>query len=337
MARKANTALIGGFVLGAMLLAVACLIIFSGGKFFTQRQVFVAYFEESLKGLSIGSPVTFNGVQIGTVTDVKVVVDRDESKIWTPIFFEVEADRFQDRAGHRIKFAHGSPNVRHLIDRGMRARLEMQSFVTGQLAVSVDLHPGTPVHLTARRPELPEMPTIPSSSEKIARALENLPIEEIAVSLKKAVAGVDQLVNAPEVKDAVRSLNGAAGQLSQLARTVNAEVKPLVADVSRTLDTTRDALKDAQKLVRNVDGRVDPLADSVQQTLSNARATLDQAQVTIGGVNGLVADGSPLQQELQTTLKELSSAARSIRVLSDYLDQHPDSLVFGKPDASGVH
>ena len=103
-----------------------------------------------------------------------------------------------------------------------------------------------------------------------------------------------------------------------------------MADVSRTLDTTRDAVKDAQKLVRNVDGQVSPLAESVQKTLGTARATLDQAQVAIGGVNEVVADGSPLQQELQTTLKELSGAARSIRVLSDYLERHPDSLVFGK-------
>jgi paraquat-inducible protein B len=231
------------------------LIVFGGGKFFTQRQVFVAYFDESVKGLSIGAPVTFSGVKIGAVTNIKVVADPDQLKAWTPVFFEVEADTFEDSAGHRIKFQPGAPSLKHLIDRGMRAQLEMQSFVTGQLAVSLDLHPGTPIHLTGLRPEVPEMPTIPSSAEKFARALDNLPIEEIAASLKKTLAGVDQLVNAPEVKDAIRSLSAAAGQLFQLTRTLNAEVKPLVADVSRTLDTTRDALRDAQRLVRNVDRR----------------------------------------------------------------------------------
>src|SRR5215831_9717542 len=133
MARKAKPALIGAFVLGAIVLAVVGLIIFGGGKFFTQRQVFVAYFDESVNGLTIGAPVTFNGVKIGSVTDIKVVVDRDEVKGWTPVFFEVEADRFEDRAGHRIKFEPGAPILKHLIDRGMRAQLETQSFVTGQL------------------------------------------------------------------------------------------------------------------------------------------------------------------------------------------------------------
>jgi paraquat-inducible protein B len=329
MARKAKPALIGAFVLGAIVLAVVGLIIFGGGRFFTQKQIAVAYFDESIKGLSIGSSVTFNGVKIGAVTDIKVVVDPDERQIWTPVLFEVEANRLQDRTGHRIKFAH-VPNVKELIDRGMRAQLDIQSYVTGQLAVSLDLHPGTPIRLTGRSREVPEIPTVHSSAEKLARTLDNLPIEEIVVSLKRALAGVDQLINAPEVKDAIRSLNAAAGQLSQLAGTLNAEVKPLVAGVSRTLDTTRDALQDAQKLVRNVDGQVSPLAQSVQKTLGAARATLDQAQVAIVGVNEVVADGSPLQQELQTTLRELSGAARSIRVLSDYLERHPDSLVFGK-------
>src|SRR5262249_51237258 len=157
---------------------VASLIIFGGGKFFTQKQVFVAYFDESIKGLSIGAPVTFNGVKIGSVTDIKVVVARDEAKGWTPVFFEIEADRFQDRAGHRVKFQPGAPDLKHLIDRGMRAQLETQSLVTGQLAVSLDLHPGAPIRLTGLRPEPPEIPTIPSSSERIARTLENLPIDE---------------------------------------------------------------------------------------------------------------------------------------------------------------
>src|SRR5262249_32704896 len=104
---------------------------------------------------------------------------------------------------------------------------------------------------------------------------------------------------------------------------------------TRTLDTTRDAVKDAQTLVRNVDGQVPPLAESVQKTLGAARTTLDQAQTALGGVNGIVAEGSPLQHDLQVTLKELSAAARSIRVLSDYLDRHPDSLVFGKSNKGG--
>ena len=109
MARKANPALIGAFVLGAIVLAVVGLIVFGGGKFFTQEQVIVAYFYESVKGLSIGSPVTFNGMKVGAVTDIKVVVDPKEMKIRTPVFFEMEAHRFTEASGGEIKFRKGAP------------------------------------------------------------------------------------------------------------------------------------------------------------------------------------------------------------------------------------
>ena len=341
MARKANPALIGAFVLGAIVLAVVGLIVFGGGKFFQQTQVIVAYFDESVKGLSVGSPVTFNGMKVGSVTDIRVVVDPD-LKIWTPVFFDVEAHRFTDRAGQTLKFKKGIPNLKLLIDRGMRAQLETQSFVTGQLAVSLEFHPETPVRLTGRRPELPEMPTIHSTSEKISKTIENLPIDEIAQSALKAIQGVDRLVNAPEVKETVRSLSAAASSLQQLVQHVDAEVKPLVTEVAKTLDSTREtlsltreAVKDVQKLVRNVDGQVGPLAEGVQKTLTSARATLEQAQEALGSVNEAVSEGSPLQYELTGTLRELSAAARSIRTLSDYLDRHPDALVFGKGSAGG--
>lgn len=362
MARKANPALIGAFVLGAIVLGVAGLIVFGGGKFFAQTQGFVAYFEEDVKGLSIGSPVTFQGVKVGSVTDIRVVVDPKEMKIWTPVFFAIEADRFQDIAGHKVRFEKGVPGVKRLIERGMRGRLETQSFVTGQLAISLDLHPDTPIRLVGRKHEEIEMPTIQSSTEKIARTIEHLPIDQIVASLQKSLDGVDKLVNAPEVKETLRSLKAAAENLEKLVRNVDSAVKPVVADVGKTLDVTREAIKDSQKLIRDVDAKigplaasadgalkdarklirdvdsqVGPLAESVQQALVSARAalnkagtTIEQAQDALVGVNGLVAEGSPMAWELQNTLREVSAAARSIRVLSDYLDRHPDALLFGK-------
>jgi MlaD protein len=75
MARKPNPALLGAFVVGAVILAVLGLVIFGGGKFFRSTQSWVAYFDESIKGLAVGAPVTFRGVKVGSVTDVKVVVD----------------------------------------------------------------------------------------------------------------------------------------------------------------------------------------------------------------------------------------------------------------------
>ena len=331
MAKKANPALIGAFVLGAIALGVAGLVVFGGGKFFRQTQAWVAYFgDESVKGLSIGSPVMFQGVKIGAVTDIKVVVDQKTMTIRTPVFFEIEADRFTDAAGGEIKFRKGAPASKILIERGLRAQLETQSFVTGQLAVSLEFHPDTPVRLTGRRPELPEMPTIHSSAEKIAKTIENLPIDEIAQSALKAIQGVDRLVNAPELKETIRSLSAAARDLRELAQHMDAELRPLVTEVAKTIEVTRDTMKDTQQLVRDVGGQVGPTAASVEKTLTAARVTLEGAQQALGAVNETVTEASSLQYELTGALRELSAATRSIRTLSDYLDRHPDALLFGK-------
>ena len=229
-----------------------------------------------------------------------------------------------------------------MIERGLRAQLETQSFVTGQLGIALEFHPGTPVRLTGLDPHLPEVPTVPSTSEKISKTIENLPIDEIAQSTLKAIQGVDRLVNAPEVKETIRSLSAAARNLQQLVQHLDTELKPLASDVVKTLEVTRDtvkkageALEDVRKLVRNVDGQVGPVAASVEKTLTTARVTLEQARQALGAVNETVGEGSPLQYELRGTLRELSAAARSIRTLSDYLDRHPDALLFGKGAAGG--
>lgn len=297
--------------------------------------MWVAYFPESVKGLSVGSPVTFQGVKIGSVTDVKVVLDPKEMKASTPVFFEIEADRFTPVPGVQIRFEKGATGAKILIERGLRAQLETQSFVTGQLAIALGLHPGTPIHLTGLNPDLFEMPTIPSSTEKLTTTIEHLPIDEIAQSVLKATQGVDRLVNAPELNETIRSLSAAARDLRELAQHMDAEVRPLANEVATTLDATRDTLKDTQKLVRDVGGQVRPMAASIEKTLTAAQAALEGAQRTMVTVNETVAETSSMQYELTGTLRELSTALRSIRTLSDYLERHPDALLFGKGAAGG--
>ncbi len=123
MAKRANPALIGGFVVGALLLAVTGLVVLGGGHFFRLTKPMVAYFEGSVKGLSIGAPVTFQGVRIGTVSDVRVVIDTKDLKMATPVFFEIDAGRLTEASGATLKLRKGSEGMKTLIQRGLRAEL----------------------------------------------------------------------------------------------------------------------------------------------------------------------------------------------------------------------
>src|SRR2546427_9931045 len=104
MARKTNPALIGAFVVGAVVLAVAALVVFGGGKFFRQTQPIVAYFDGSLKGIAIRAPVTFDAVKDDSVTDFKDVVDAKASKIRQPDIFEMHANDLQEASAVEIQF-----------------------------------------------------------------------------------------------------------------------------------------------------------------------------------------------------------------------------------------
>src|SRR5947199_9901824 len=84
MARRANPPLIGAFVVGGLTLAVVGLVVFGGGRFFRLTKPAVAYFEGSVKGVAIGAPVTFQGAKIGSITDVRCVLDTKSLKITTP-------------------------------------------------------------------------------------------------------------------------------------------------------------------------------------------------------------------------------------------------------------
>jgi paraquat-inducible protein B len=355
MARKANPALIGAFVVGAIALAVAGLIVFGGGKFWRQTQHLVAYFEGSLKGMAIGAPVTFNGIKVGSVTNVKVVVDDRDSSIRTPVYFEIDADRFESVSGSEIEFHKNVPKLRDLTARGLRAQLELQSLVTGQLEVALNFYPGSPLRLTGLSKDYPEMPTIPSSLDKLSRTLENLPVEPLIAEVRQTLNSINALASAPEIKTLLVSVNKAVTDFGVLVRRVDGAVPPLLASIDKTAETARTTmdtaratladvqqlaarlgpvveatLKDFQKLAVNTDARLGPMMAALQKAAVSAEATLGQTQRTAAVIDATLNDDSPLRYDLGNALKEIQAAARSLRALTDYLDQHPEAVVVGK-------
>jgi paraquat-inducible protein B len=351
MARRANPALIGGFVVGAVVLAVVGLVVFGGGRFFRLTKPAVAYFEGSVKGVAIGAPVTFQGVKIGAVTDVRVVIDPKDLKITTPIFFEIDASRLTDPTGAALKMQKDSAGMNELIGRGLRAELELQSFVTGQVGIGLAFRPGTPVRLTGLSPDSLELPTVASGMEKLTRTLETLPVEEIATAAKETLDGIRALVQAPETRATLRSLQAAVERsdetllaIQKLAQHVDSQLDPLMTQIDATAKAARGTLLEAQSSLARLTPRVDgalqdyqTLARNLDERLGRLSASLDRTLAsvdrTLGGADDVLADGSEVRVNLATALEELGDAAQSIRALADYLQRNPSSVVFGKGKA----
>jgi paraquat-inducible protein B len=312
MAKQASKMMIGGFLIIALFLLVASLVVFSTTKFFTKTQKFVLYFNEPVQGLDIGSPVLFQGVKVGSVINIDIIADPVNLQADIPVIIQIELDRFKMRKPGEI--LNPPKDMPLLIKRGFRGMLTLQSLISGKLLIELDFYPGTPLNLKHINKEYIEIPTIPSTPSKLARALDKLDLEAIQTKLESALDGIGKVANNPDLAASIRRLKETLGDARKLVKRVDRQVDPLAKD-------TRKTVKDIGTLARNLNGRTGEMATSLEKTLAAAR--------------GVIAPDSPLVVELEDTLKKISAMSRSVRELADYLEQHPESLIRGKKKPRG--
>jgi len=315
MAKQANRMMIGGFVVLAVIIMAASLVVFGSGKFFQKTNKYVLYFDESIKGLSVGAPVLFQGVQVGSVTSIVIQADLVTLKAQIPVLIEIKPDRWQVRAGER----NPRKIATKLIEKGLRAQLVMQSFITGQLMIELDFYPGSavcyaPAQFDKDYKDYIVIPTCASSAEKLAKALGELDLKGLEKHLESTLAGIDRFVNNPDLTASIRALQDTLQDASKLLTRVDRQVDPLADGVKKTV-------KDFGKLANNVDSRVGGVATGLNNTMSTAK--------------GVLSEDSPLMVDLENTLQEISAMSRSIRHLANYLEQHPEALIRGKGKPGG--
>ncbi len=303
MSKQANPTVIGGFVVGAVVLVVAGILIFGSGRFLAEKITYVLFFEGSLSGLNVGSPILFRGVKVGMVSDIVIRHDTRDHSFTLPVYVELSPDRIE-LVGDLTKPRDPHAVVELLVERGLRGQLVMSSFVTGQRAIEFTIHPGTPVNLVGADPRYPELPTMPSAFAELTKTIQNLPIEPLVDDIRRAVQGIDQLVRSPEIIKTIRDLD--------------------------------EALLAFKELTRKVEGQIEPLATSFNETLAVAQGALKQAEETLATVKGVVEEDSVLHYQVTNALAELSAALHSVRVLADYLQQHPEAVFSGKTTPGGT-
>ena len=332
MSKQANPTLIGMFVIGAIVLVIIGVLVFGSGKFFQDKLIYVLYFDDNLKGLSVGAPVTFRGTSVGRVSDIRVVIDAQGESIRVPVTMELEEgsvevinttpDTIQSGMIDQMK---DREFIQKLIDhRGFRAQLQMQSLVTGKLLVQLDFFPNSPIKLhTGLDDPHPEFPTISSSLSQLAHKLEDIPIKDLANTALQAIQRFDQLMSSADLQGLSAEARVLMKDFRELAQGMNRELVPLVSDLD-------NVIRDTQDLVQHIDSQVGPLGSGFKELADSAHMSLEQTQKMLSTIQGIAGKDSALPYQVTSTLKELKAAARSIRVLADYLEQHPEALLRGK-------
>ncbi len=258
---------------------------------------YVLYFEDSLRGLSVGAPVTLLGLNAGEVTDVGFEMDPENLLLRGRVEIVAYPERLVElvRTGQADKTAKlvGDEQLSHaflqrLIEaRGLRGQLRSGSLITGQRYVAFDYVQDAPEIKIDWNIPTPVIPTVPST----------LP------NLEDKLTGI---------LDKVDTIPFAA---------IGNEIKQVLATIDK-------AVKDIDKAVEQIDSGVIPELSSglveLRRALASADAVLNNADAT------LVGPDAPGQIALRNALQEVARAARGVRVLADYLERNPGALLRGK-------
>lgn len=242
------------------------------------KEYYLLYFKDSVRGLSAGAPVEFNGIKIGQVTDISLTFDWAEMDLIIPVLIELEPERIEEVNTTRAEDVN---LIDHFVEQGLRAQLKNGNLLTGQIFVDLKMFPDAPPKKIVRDGDYPVLPTMPTpledllaSVDRILAKVEKLPLEEIGGDLKKLLATMDKNLQQTEV----------------LFGSINQDVLPEVVQ------------------------------------------TMQQLQASISTLEKSYSAESGVGRDMRKTLDELGKAARSVRVLTEYLQRHPEALLRGKDD-----
>ncbi len=318
MSKKANPALVGSFVVGAIAISIIGIMILGGGSFFDERLTGIMYFDESISGLDIGAPLDFQGVRIGTVTGVGIEMDpSQDGAVYRPVSFQIEFNRIYFSGGERARGNEAKEDIERLVQmHGLRARLAMQSILTGKLKVELGYFPDTPINRKNRDITSWEMPTVPSPLSTVTREVQALPLSDIIQESHRVVSNLAELLDPEVTRTTMVALNTTLTNLDEVLNGVKGTIQPLTTEGVEAIRDLRVMLQDVQSMMGKVDEQIEPLLASMTHTSQRVGSLLDPE--------------SPMRGEINLLIGELRETSRSIRLLTEYLEQHPEALVRGK-------
>lgn len=357
MSKQANKTLIGAFILGAVALTVVAILALGGGNLFGETRRYVMYFPGSVKGLGVGAPVQLKGVTVGTVKEIHLVYDRWENLFLTEVLLEVPEEgsvkiikNRDEKESQKERFILKT-TVETMIANGLRAKLQLQSFVTGQLLVALDFYPDAPVNLMGFDNDYEELPTLPSDMEALAKTFDAVDFQSIVDSAKNAINGIEDLATSPKLHEAMGTLNDTLSVYRQLATNLDRHVVQLSSEVTMTMADARHLIQtadgqippmateitgtaaDLRKTIANLDNRLQPLMQNLENTTIAARHAFQQAEAMLSNLTTLSEDDSAFVYQIEETLAEVKKAAGALAVLTGYLGRHPEALLRGRQSA----
>ena len=337
MSKQVSPALIGSFFLAALGLVIIAIFMFGGDSFFKKHHQFVLFFhtENNLNGLNVGAPVKLEGVQIGEVKEVALLVDEKTLEVVKPVVIELDYSNiindddddtydFESKEGE----AHNK-STNNFIKKGLKAQLKTQSLLTGLLYIEFQFTPQDKLVMSGRNfRDLQELPTTTNATEDLKREAQNvvnrigeLPLEKIVEDLAVNMHEIKVILTSQSLKENRQGVNQSIKEMEKLLVNLNDNFTPLMLNLNGTM-------KDTRVVVQEFSREIKPVLSSLEKTLNKATELLSESQYAVRSFEDLSSPEAPLWQALEA----LKEAAESTKNLTDTLERNPESIIYGKGD-----
>ncbi|MGB3289959.1 MAG: MlaD family protein, partial [Burkholderiaceae bacterium] len=242
------------------------------------------HFNQSVRGLKVGAPVDFRGLELGKVVDIDLEFNQETKRFFALVKAELYPLRFGAvyenlRKAYSGTQQPGAALLGPLVKHGLRGQMRASNLLTGQQYVALDFFKDAePVEFDSQKVPV-IMPTVAGNFDRLQQQISSI-----------------------------------VGKLDAIP----------FEGIGKELHTS---LASMNKLLKRLEGEFTP----------QATAVLKKAQKSLERVDRLLAEDAPLSNNVERTLGEINSAAKSLRALSDYLRTNPSALVRGRaPDALSV-
>ncbi len=312
---------VGAFVLGGAVLAVGAFVLFGKLHIFSPVTRAAVVFQDSIAGLSVGSPVTFRGVRVGAVDSIAIQFDPKTHIAYIPVVVQFE--------GGRVRVTRGGAtepvDLAALIRQGLRAELNTQSFVTGQAEIDLDFEPASAAALHPDITDLTEIPTQLSTIQKVKEQLSQLPLRELADNASATLQSLRAL--SQKLNQGLPPLVASIKQASDHADLALATAGRSISDLQTRLD---DTIGDIDRLAVTGDRQLTQRGAELHTLLSASAQTANRASESLGQLKSLLSDRGAARANIESALRDLAAAAASLRGFASDVEHNPQLLLTGR-------
>lgn len=346
--RKTQPAMVGLFVIGAAIIAIAGVLTFGGARWLEPSTKAVLFFEESVGGLSAGSGVNFRGVRIGEVERVTLEINPETAKAILPVYIRITpGDIFGDLSPDDLE-----NELAVWVEKGLSGQLQSNNLLTGQLSISLDFREGADgAGRTRDRPTggRKQIPVVPSQIEQFREAITEIDWRNMVALTEQTLTSVTGLTDMlqEELVGTGETLERTAIAAEALVEEVQLTLETLSASTQETLKTYTELGQEARAMLSQMDSQVtttltnfDELAINTDNRLGNASEdmarVLAQTESTLANIDTvsqqlstLTHPRSPERDDLQRTLRNMASATATLSRFATIIENNPNSLFFG--------